>query len=194
MARPRIYDEDVVINKALNLFWKKGFSDTSSRDLVAATGISNGSLFNSFGDKNRLYLACLQKYDAVYIAALERLLVSDIPFREKIEKVFKGTAKKIADGSGYEGCFYYNSSVDSGIHDDAISTLTLAIKYRLEQAFHTAVDMARETGQLSVKSDGTDLAEYLMTVTTGLRSIVKANTPEAEMARSIRSAIKFLPL
>jgi len=194
MARPRIYDEDAVINKALNLFWQKGFSDTSSRDLIAATGISNGSLFNSFGDKNRLYLACLQKYDAVYIAALERLLVSDIPFREKIEKVFKGTAKKIADGSGYEGCFYYNSSVDSGIHDDAISILSFLIIYLLEQAFHTAVDMARETGQLSVKSDGTDLAEYLMTVTTGLRSIVKANTPEAEMARSIRSAIKFLPL
>jgi len=194
MARPRIYDEDVVINKALSLFWQKGFSDTSSRDLIAGTGLSNGSLFNSFGDKNKLYLACLQKYDAVYISALERLLVSDIPFREKIEKVFEGTAKKIANGSGYEGCFYFNSSVDSSIHDDAILTLTLAIKHRLEQAFRTAVDMARKTGQLSVKSYGTDLAEHLMTVTTGLRSIVKANTPEAEMARSIRSAIKFLPL
>jgi len=194
MARPRIYDEDVVINKALSLFWQKGFSDTSSRDLIAATGISNGSLFNSFGDKNKLYLACLQKYDAVYISALEHLLVSDIPFRKKIKKIFEGTAKKLADGSGYEGCFYFNSSVDSGIHDHAICTLTLAIKHRLEQAFRTAVDLAKKTGQLSVKSDGTDLAQYLMTVTTGLRSIIKANAPEAEVARSIQSTLKFLPL
>ncbi|HTI61722.1 TetR/AcrR family transcriptional regulator [Mucilaginibacter sp.] len=193
MARPRQYDEDAVIDKALSVFWKKGFSDTSSRDLIAATGMSNGSLFNSFGDKTTLYLACLQKYNATYIAALESLLISELPFKEKIQKVFEGTAKKVSATDDYEGCFFFNSSVDSGIHDAAISTLTAAIQLRLEKAFCTAADQARESKQLPIESDSVQIAQYLMMITTGLRAMVKGNASVAEIDHIIHSALKFLP-
>jgi TetR/AcrR family transcriptional repressor of nem operon len=193
MARPRIYDEDAVIDKALWVFWKKGFSDTSSRDLIAATGISNGSLFNSFGDKAKLYLACLQKYDAIYVAALEQLLISELPFKEKIKKVFEGTAKKVSATNEYEGCFFFNSSVDSGIHDDAIGALTTSIQFRLEKAFRTAAEKASQTKELPIKFDSVQIAQYLMMVTTGLRALVKGNTPVEEVEQAIHSALAFLP-
>jgi TetR/AcrR family transcriptional repressor of nem operon len=193
MARPRTYDEDIVIGKALEVFWEKGFSETSSRDLIAATGISNGSLFNRYGDKNKLYLACLQKYEAVYVAALERLLVSNLPFKQKIKEVFEGTAKKVAATGSYEGCFFFNSSVDSGIDDDSISSLTRAIHRRLEKAFRTATEQAKEVGELNVDSDSSRLAGYLMTITTGLRALVRAGTPASGINRNIHSALELLP-
>ena len=193
MARPRIYDEDAVIDKALRVFWKKGFSDTSSRDLIAATGMSNGSLFNSFGDKTKLYMACLQKYDRMYVAALERLLISELPFKEKIKKVFEGTAKKIPASDDYEGCFFFNSSVDSGIDDDTISGLTTAIQLRLENAFRTAADKAKEKKELPDRSDSKQIAQYLMMITTGLRALVKRKTPRPEIENVIRFTLKFLP-
>lgn len=193
MARPRIYNEDAVIDKALWVFWKKGFSDTSSRDLIAATGISNGSLFNSFGDKAKLYLGCLQKYDAVYVAAIEQLLISELPFKEKIKKIFEGTAKKVTATNDYEGCFFFNSSVDSGIQDDTISALTASIHFRLEKAFRTAADQARLTKELPIKFDSVQIAQYLMMVTTGLRALVKGNTPVEEVEQVIQSALTFLP-
>ncbi|MFB9845457.1 TetR/AcrR family transcriptional regulator [Mucilaginibacter ginsenosidivorans] len=193
MARPRTFDEDTVIDKALHLFWKKGFSETSSRDLIAATGMSNGSLFNSFGDKTNLYLACLQRYNGTYITALENLLVSELPFKEKIQKVFKSTAKKVSVTGDYEGCFFFNSSVDNGIHDAAISTLIAAIQQRLEQAFCTAADQARDNKQLAIKSDSTQIAQYLMMITNGLRAMVKGNTPVEDIDQVIYSALKFLP-
>jgi len=193
MARPRIHDEDAVIDKALLVFWKKGFSDTSSRDLIAAAGISNGSLFNSFGDKTTLYLACLQKYDRIYVAALERLLVSELPFKEKIKKVFESTAKKVPGSDDYEGCFFFNSSVDSGIRDDAIFDLITAIHSRLETGFRTAADKAKETNELPNKSDSILIAQFLMMITMGLRALVKANTRQEDMERGIHAALKFLP-
>ncbi len=193
MARPRIYDEDAVIDKALWVFWKKGFSDTSSRDLIAATGLSNGSLFNSFGDKAKLYLACLQKYNAIYVAALERMLISELPFKEKIKKVFEGTAKTVPATDKYEGCFFFNSSVDSGIQNDAIGNLSASIQLRLEKAFRTAADQARQNKELPIESDSVQIAQYLMMITTGLRALVKGNTPIAEVKRVIHSALKFLP-
>jgi len=193
MARPRIYDEDAVIDKALWVFWKKGFSDTSSRDLIAITGMSNGSLFNSFGDKAKLYLACLQKYNATYIAAMESLLISELPFKEKIQKVFEGAAKKVSATDDYEGCFFFNSSVDTGIHDAAISALTAAIQLRLEKAFCTATDQAKKQKQLQINSDSIQIAQYLMMITTGLRAMAKSNTPIEKIDRVINSALKFLP-
>lgn len=194
MARPRIHDEDIVIDKALQIFWEKGFSETSSRDLIAATGMSNGSLFNRYGDKNKLYLACLQKYEAVYVAGLERLLVSELPFKQKIKKVLESTLKKAPATGTYEGCFFFNSSVDAGIGDESISSLTDSIHRRLEKAFRTATGMAKKNEKLILKMDTADLAGYLMTVTTGLRALVKAGKPAAELNRTIRLTLEFLSI
>jgi TetR/AcrR family transcriptional repressor of nem operon len=188
-----MHDEDKVIDKALQVFWEKGFSETSSRDLIAATGMSNGSLFNRYGDKNKLYLACLQKYEAVYVADLERLLVSDQPFKQKIKKVWESTLKKAPAKGRYEGCFFFNSSLDAGIDDASIASLTTGIHRRLEKAFRTAADMAKKGEKLPIKIDAADLAGYLMTVTTGLRALVKAGSPAPELNRTIRTALALLP-
>jgi len=193
MARPRIHNEDEVVDKALQVFWQKGFSETSSRDLIAATGMSNGSLFNRYGDKNKLYLACLQKYAEVYMAGLERLLVSDRPFKQKIKKVLESTIKKDPARGRYEGCFFFNSTVDSGIDDASITSLTNGIHHRLEKAFRIAADQAKKAGDLSIKTDAADTAAYLVTVTTGLRALVKAGIPAGELNRAIRSTLDFLP-
>jgi TetR/AcrR family transcriptional repressor of nem operon len=192
MGRPRIYDEDAVIDKALKVFWVKGFSDTSSRDLLAATGLSNGSLFNSFNDKASLYLACLQKYNTAYTAALEDLLLSEIPFKEKITKVFRGTAKKLPGSDAYEGCFFFNSSLDSGIHDEAIIKLIAAIQFRLEQAFCTAVDLAIENKELPSTVDKIQTARYLMMLTSGLRAMAKSTAPIEEMEHMISYMLQQL--
>jgi TetR/AcrR family transcriptional repressor of nem operon len=193
MARPRTHNEDEVIEKALTVFWKKGFSETSSRDLIAATGISNGSLFNSFGDKTKLYLACLHKYETIYVSGIERLLISEMPFKEKIKKVFKATVKKVPATNDYEGCFFFNSSVDSSIHDETINALTASIHHRLESAFRKAGEQAKDSKELAVKSDSVQIAQYLMMVTTGLRALVKSNAPIEEIDQVIHSTLTFLP-
>src|ERR1700756_3742741 len=94
MGRPQVFNEELVIDKALNVFWQKGYSGASTRDLINATGISNGSFFNSFGDKRHLYFKCLQKYDAVYISALENLLNKPLTFKKKIKTVLLEVTKK----------------------------------------------------------------------------------------------------
>src|SRR3569833_694676 len=190
MVRHRIYDEDAVIGKALKLFWEKGFSDTSSRDLLVVTGLSNGSLFNSFSDKAGLYLACLKKYDAVYITALDNLFSSEVPFKEKISKVFRGTAKKLPSSEAYEGCFLFNSSLDSGIHDETITKLITVIQRRLEQAFCTAVDLAIKKKELPPVTDKVQTARYLMMLTSGLRAMAKSDAPAGEIEHMISYALQ----
>jgi TetR/AcrR family transcriptional repressor of nem operon len=68
MARPREFDEDAVLDAAVQCFWKQGYETTSVRDLVAQTGIAAASLYNAFGDKRSLYGRALDHYVEVSIA------------------------------------------------------------------------------------------------------------------------------
>ena len=62
MVRPREFDRDAALDRAMQVFWAKGFAATSTEDLVAAMGIGRQSLYNAFGDKRRLYLESLEAY------------------------------------------------------------------------------------------------------------------------------------
>src|ERR1700761_2243502 len=64
MARPREFDRDVALDRAIGVFWANGFAATSTEDLTAAMGIGRQSLYNAFGDKRRLYLEALGAYQA----------------------------------------------------------------------------------------------------------------------------------
>jgi|SRR5579872_4589043 len=193
MARPKTYNDDAVIDKALTVFWEKGFIGASSRDLIEATGISNGSLFNRFGDKKQLYLACLQKYADVYITELERLLATDMPFKKKLRKVLENTMRKAPDSNAYEGCFFFNTSVDSGIDDKDILLVTAGIRKRIEQAFHAAIEQAKKIERLPIRIDSAEMAKYFSAINTGLRALAKNNTSAAEMTTIINTTLKLLP-
>src|SRR5258708_38850553 len=68
MARPREFDREIAVERAMNVFWAKGFAATSTEDLVDAMGIGRQSLYNAFGDKRRLYFEALDAYQQATIA------------------------------------------------------------------------------------------------------------------------------
>jgi TetR/AcrR family transcriptional repressor of nem operon len=59
MSRPKLYDRETVLEKATNLFWEKGFEASSLNELEARTGINKYSIYNEFGNKDKLFLACM---------------------------------------------------------------------------------------------------------------------------------------
>jgi TetR/AcrR family transcriptional repressor of nem operon len=193
MARPQIFNEDIVIDKALDIFWQKGFSGASTRDLINAVGISNGSFFNSFGDKKTLYLRCLQKYDAVYIAALETLLNKPLGFKEKIKKVLLEATKKSPGKDAYEGCFFFNTSIDSNVDDPDILGLADNIHKRIEKAFVSAIDMAKEANEISTDIKSTQLAQYLFNIVNGLRTLLLSSPPQSTISNIINTTLDLLP-
>ncbi|MFA6086928.1 TetR/AcrR family transcriptional regulator [Mucilaginibacter sp.] len=193
MARPQIFNQDTVIDKALDVFWQKGFGGASTKDLINAAGISNGSFFNSFGDKKALYLKCLQKYDTVYITALENLLIAPLKFKEKIKNVLLEATKKSPGKDTYEGCFFFNTSIDSSVDDAGILGLADAIHQRIEKAFVSAVDMAKEAGEISKDIDSTRLAQYLFNIVNGLRALLLNSPPQSTINNIINTTLDLLP-
>src|SRR6201990_2426300 len=87
-GRPRAYEPEVALGKALALFRKDGFAGTSLDELAAATGMNRPSLYGAFGDKHDLYMKALEHYWAAGRDAMARALAPDRPLRAALRAVY----------------------------------------------------------------------------------------------------------
>src|SRR5690242_17474229 len=87
-GRPRAYQPDVALGKALDLFRKDGFAATSLDDLSAATGMNRPSLYGAFGDKRELYIKSYQRYRDDARAAMGDIFRTELPIRRRLERIY----------------------------------------------------------------------------------------------------------
>src|SRR5258708_35016046 len=86
-GRPRAYEPDVALGKALDLFRKGGFAATSLDDLSAATGMNRPSLYGAFGDKRELYIKSHQRYRGDARTAMRAIFRNEMPLRRRLERI-----------------------------------------------------------------------------------------------------------
>ncbi len=104
MARPREFDEQVVLDRALETFWSKGYDGTSVEDLVEATGLRRASLYGAFGDKEQLFTKVLDHYMAK-ADAMEAVPAASLPAREALSTLTSSWVLGMCPKDGPRGCF-----------------------------------------------------------------------------------------
>src|SRR5258708_33128928 len=105
-GRPRAYQPEVALGKALDLFRKGGFAATSLGDLSAATGMNRPSLYGAFGDKRELYIKAYQRYRADAATAMIDIFRDQQPIRERLQRLFAvALAIYLSGDAGPRGCF-----------------------------------------------------------------------------------------
>src|SRR6202158_2620943 len=87
-GRPRAYQPEVALGKALDLFRKDGFAATSLDDLSAATGMNRPSLYGAFGDKRELYIKSYARYRADARDAMTDIFREELPIRQRLQRIF----------------------------------------------------------------------------------------------------------
>src|SRR5262249_30740149 len=115
-GRPRAYDPDAALARAVDAFWDAGFSATSLDDLTSATGMNRPSLYGAFGDKQALYGKAFDLYRDRTREALDKALGGDDPLRTALRKVYD-TAISIylAGDNGPRGCFIIGTAVAQAV-------------------------------------------------------------------------------
>src|ERR1700744_3846718 len=117
-GRPRAYEPDVALAKALDLFRKDGFAATSLDDLSAATGMNRPSLYGAFGDKRELYIKSYQRYRDAARAAMIDIFRTEQPIRERLERLFAAALDIYLSGEdGPRGCFTVMTAGSEAIQD-----------------------------------------------------------------------------
>lgn len=169
MARPRSFDEDQVLDLAIDAFWQRGFEGTSVADLVAATGLQKGSLYNAFGDKESLFLAALERYQHGVETAIEDLLLGAETAADGIELWLQMLLQNCRGEAGRRGCFATNAVAERASTDAAVRKSIARHERRLRGLVADAVEAGQGAGQVRKDIDSEVLSGILWSFATGLR-------------------------
>jgi TetR/AcrR family transcriptional repressor of nem operon len=173
MAGVKQFDRADVLDRAMALFWRRGYEATSIRDLVAATGINRGSIYASFGDKRGMFLAVLDHYGEKFAKPMMMELNDPDP-RRAIERMFESIIRRTSDPQYPRGCLNTNTSLECPGGGDEI-TRKIAEGFGLqESAIYRVLRRAQAQGSLPSTVDARALARFYMAVAQGLNVVNKA--------------------
>jgi len=192
LARPREFDQEVVVQKALELFWRRGYQATSVQDLVEATGVNRGSLYDTFGDKHGLFLAAVEHYRATVSARRLAKLEEPGALREKVATFFQGIIDFALGEGRLLGCLMTNSPVELAPHDRDTRLAVAANMGAMEAAFRRVLTRAKKNGELAADKSPTDLARFFTATANGLNVMAKAAPERATLSSVVRVALQAL--
>ncbi len=192
MARPREFERDDVVEKALGVFWRQGYQATSVQDLVEATGLNRGSLYDTFGDKHGLFLEVIEHYRSNVTARRLAKLEEPGPAREKIATFFKEVVEFSVGEGRLLGCLMTNSAIELAPHDRDTRLAVAANMAAMESTFRRVLTRAKKNGEIAADKSPADLARFLTATANGLRVMAKVTPERAALRSVVRIALECL--
>ena len=192
-GRPRAYQPEIALGKALDLFRKDGFAATSLDDLSVATGMNRPSLYGAFGDKRELYIKSYARYRADARAAMVDIFRNELPIRERLQRIYAVALDIYLSGeAGPRGCFTVMTAASEAVADPEIRAMVLEGFAELDRAFAGCFRLAREKGELPQTADPTALAQLASATihTIAIRS--RARVPRQELEAIVNGAIDVM--
>src|SRR3982075_4005158 len=148
-GRPRAYQPEIALGKALDLFRRDGFAATSLDDLSAATGMNRPSLYGAFGDKRELYIKSYRRYREDARAAMQDIFRNEQPIRQRLGRIYAIALDIYLSGeSGPRGCFTVLTAASEAVADPDIRAMVLEGFGELDKAFAACFRLAKEKGEL----------------------------------------------
>ena len=181
IARPREFDVDAALDRALQVFWAKGYESTSLDDLCDGTGLGRSSLYAAFGDKRGLYLRALARYEAGAAERVAAALARPLPIREAIAAFLSRIIDEIVAGPGRRGCFIGNCAAELAREDREAAARVRHSLDRVEAQFREALAGAKTRGEIAARADVDALARFLTAGIQGLRLVGKAKPDRAAL-------------
>lgn len=167
VGRPRSFDPDKALDKALRVFWRRGYEGASLPELTKAMGINRPSMYAAFGNKEQLFKKVVDRYCEEPTAHLEECLAAPT-IREVAERLIRGTAERLASPKNPRGCLILQGALACGKESDAIRRDLTARRAERELAIRERFALAAKKGELPKGVDPDDLARYVSTVMQGL--------------------------
>ena len=192
MARPREFNREQVLERAMQVFWSKGYTATSMRDLTDAMGLSKSSLYDTFGSKHDLFLESIDYYRDNVSAQVRSVADLEKPADQVILAVLSRAVDRILEPNGRRGCFLNNCAVEVGPIDEAAAERCRAGLGMMEETFLRLVRRAQLEGSISPTRDAVSLARYLTSTVNGIMVMGKANPDRAMLEDIVRVAAASL--
>ena len=192
MARTKEFNEDQALDKAIEIFWHKGYNGTSAQDLVTHLGLSRSSLYDTFGDKQKLFSKSLQRYQKQSKDDIVKLFEDSKNIKETLHDIFKQAVIESLQDRITKGCFMVNSSVELAMHDEDISKIVKSNSQEMEAVFTNALKKGQASGDISKTADARVLARFIFNTYSGIRVLARAGERDKQVYDDIVKTMFYL--
>jgi TetR/AcrR family transcriptional regulator, transcriptional repressor for nem operon len=194
MPRKIEFDYAQAIDRATQLFWKKGYSNTSLRDLLKSMGIGEGSFYNTVRSKKHLYLECLKHYNDTVSRRRLNALLSRESVKEGIRAFFKTVLDELDDPRTPRVCLLAASLSGDVLEERALNKSVLADMKAFYGAFSQRLRAAKDRCELPENFDVEVAAQVIVTYLQGLFRVIRVLQSRAEVERQIETLLTGLGL
>jgi TetR/AcrR family transcriptional repressor of nem operon len=191
-GRPREFDPDQALDKAIGTFSENGYCATSLGKLTAAMEIAEGSLYKAFRDKRGVFLAAFERYVMLRSERLAQALASTRTGRGKVRAILAVYAEYSHGKTGRRGCLVVGSAVDLASSDPEMAKRVASVLASQERRLVEFIREGQKDGSVSSRVDAAVTARLLLCVVQGMRVLGKTGRTRKEMASLVDSALKLL--
>jgi TetR/AcrR family transcriptional repressor of nem operon len=193
MPRSKEFQKDVVLSRAMEVFWEKGYGSTSVQDLVERMGINRFSIYATFGDKEGLFLSALDHYGKTVVERLLLPLENGDGGLDAIRGYFDRLVDAYCGPKGWRGCLMINSVVelDSQEHRAAKDKIQ-EYSERLRSAFERSLERAKARGEVRSSSSVGELSGFLLNQAFGLGVHAKLPSDQEALRSRVATALSVL--
>lgn len=189
MPRVKLFDEEEVLSKAMNLFWKQGYAATSVNDLVNFLGINRASLYDTFGDKDKLFKKSFALYRKTNTDWLKEFFKNRPNIKNGFAELFDIAIQQAIEDEDNKGCFVVNTTTELIPNDESLLKLIEKNKYDFENLFYEYLKKGKDDGQLKTNQNLKSLASLLFILFNGIKVVSKISPQKQELKSSIDLAL-----
>jgi AcrR family transcriptional regulator len=193
MGRPRSFDLNQALDRALQVFWRKGYEGTSLSDLTKTMGVNRPSLYAAFGDKKALFRKALDRY-LNGPAAYTQEALKEPTARVVIERLLRGAADLNTAPRNPGGCLMVQGALASGEAADSIRQELTDSRTAGEAELRRRLQYAKSKGDLPTDSDPAALARYIATIIYGMAVQAAGGASRAQLQHVVDMTLQTLPL
>ena len=191
-GRPREFDADGARDIAMQLFWSQGYDATSLSDLLTAMGLSKSSFYQTFESKLSLFELCLERYKEILVGAMSKGLANAPSAMAFINFALVDVANDTNDPLGRRGCLLMNTAAEFAQRDPEIARCVEAGIQATRDVFLEAITVAQAAGDIDSNARTEVLADYLVTIVSGLKTQVKAGASHDQVANIAELSVAAL--
>jgi AcrR family transcriptional regulator len=192
MGRPREFDTDEALDRALDLFWRRGFAETSLSDLTEALGVTRPSLYAAFGNKDDLFRKVLDRYSSGPARFIDKAFRAGTA-AATVSRLLRGAARFHGDPSTPPGCLMVHGALAGGAGSEAARRETRKRREDLTRRLGDRLREAQRDGELPGKADPRALALYVVAVLRGMAVEAAGGAGAGELRRIAETALKGWP-
>lgn len=192
MPRVKQFDENEVLEKAMNLFWKQGYSATSIQDLVENLGINRASLYATFGDKEKLFKKSLELYRKTNTEGLKKFFANQANIKAGFLKLFEIAIKNATEDQDRKGCFVVNTTTELIPGDQTIIDALEQNRQNFVNIFYEFLKKGENDSQFDKGKDLKSIALLIYILYSGFKVVSKIQTDKKILLEPVKQVLSLL--